>query len=191
MNRLFPILLIISSSNTLYSQNFHRRVLMDDSWKFFQGDVQQAEKPGFNDSKWRTVNLPHDWSIESEFKEDAPTGGSGGYLPAGIGWYRKQFNLPKTIKGQTTWVQFDGVYMNSEVWINGHSLGKHPNGYISFYYDLTPLLKKGKNVLAVRVDNSQQPNSRWYSGSGIYRHVWLNITDPIHVGTWGTYVTTS
>ncbi len=163
---------------------------MDYNWKFIQSDIKEAEKPDFDDTKWRTLNLPHDWSIEGEFKEDAITKGRGGYLPTGIGWYRKRFNLPSVDKGQQFWIEFDGVYMNSDVWINGHHLGKHPYGYTSFYYDLTPFIKKGGNIIAVRVDNSLQPNSRWYSGSGIYRHVWLNIAGPVHIAQWGTYITT-
>jgi len=167
-----------------------QRLLMDNSWKFIQSDIKEAERQNFDDSKWRTLNLPHDWSIEGEFKEDAITKGPGGYLPTGIGWYRKHFNIASIGTGQQFWIEFDGVYMNSDVWINGQHLGKHPYGYTSFYYDLTPYIKKGENILAVRVDNSVQPNSRWYSGSGIYRHVWLNIAGPVHVAQWGTYITT-
>ena len=168
-----------------------QRLLMDYNWKFIQSDIKEAEKPGFDDSKWRTLNLPHDWSIEGEFKEDAITKGPGGYLPTGIGWYRKHFNISPVGKGQQFRIEFDGVYMNSDVWINGHHLGKHPYGYTSFNYDLTPFIKRGENILSVRVDNSLQPNSRWYSGSGIYRHVWLNVAGPVHVAQWGTYITTS
>jgi beta-galactosidase len=167
-----------------------QRLSMDFNWKFIQSDPKDAEKSDFDDSKWRTLNLPHDWSIEGEFKEDAITKGPGGYLPTGIGWYRKRVSVQSLSKGQQFWIEFDGVYMNSDVWINGQHLGKHPYGYTSFYYDLTPFIKKGENILAVRVDNSVQPNSRWYSGSGIYRHVWLNIAGPVHVAQWGTYITT-
>ena len=165
--------------------------LMDQNWKFLLGDPADAEGVSFDDHTWRSLDLPHDWSIEGDFDKTAPTGGGGGYLPTGIGWYRKTFTLPRTARGQIVHIQFDGVYMNSDVWINGHHLGHRPSGYISFVYDLTPYLKAGKNTLAVRVDNSAQPNSRWYSGSGIYRHVWLDILPPLHIGQWGTYVTTS
>lgn len=158
-----------------------QHILMDKNWKFIQSDIKEAEKQNFDDTKWRTLNLPHDWSIEGEFKEDAITKGPGGFLPTGIGWYRKHLDLNAIGKGQQIWIEFDGVYMNSDVWINGQHLGKHPYGYTSFYYDLTPFIKKGGNIIAVRVDNSIQPNSRWYSGSGIYRHVWLNITGPVHI----------
>jgi beta-galactosidase len=171
-------------------QETRQRLLMDSNWKFVQADMKEAEKPKFDDTKWRTLNLPHDWSIEGEFKEDAITRGPGGYLPTGVGWYRKHFNIASVGKDQQFWIEFDGVYMNSDVWINGQHLGKHPYGYTSFYYDLTPFIKKGENIIAVRVDNSIQPNSRWYSGSGIYRHVWLNIAGPVHVAQWGTYITT-
>jgi len=167
-----------------------QRLMMDKNWKFIQSDADSAEKQDFNDTKWKTLNLPHDWSIEGEFKEDAITRGPGGYLPTGIGWYRKHFNLSSVGKDQRFWIEFDGVYMNSDVWLNGQHLGKHPYGYTSFYYDLTPFIKKGENIIAVRVDNSLQPNSRWYSGSGIYRHVWLNIAGPVHIAQWGTYITT-
>ena len=167
-----------------------QRLLIDYDWKFIQSDVKEAEKPNFDDSKWRMLNLPHDWSIEGEFKEDATSQGSGGYLPMGIGWYRKQFTMPEMRKDQQFSIEFDGVYMNSDVWINGLHLGKHVYGYTGFSYDLTPYLKKGKNTIAVKVDNSLQLSSRWYTGSGIYRHVWLSITNPVHVVQWGTYITT-
>ena len=165
-------------------------LLMDLNWKFIQSDVKGAEAPGFNDTNWRMVNVPHDWSIEGEFKQDAITKGPGGYLPTGVGWYRKHFSISSISTGQQFRIEFDGVYMNSDVWINGQHLGKHPYGYTSFYYDLTPFIKKGENLIAVRVDNSLQPNSRWYSGSGIYRHVWLDINGPVHISQWGTYITT-
>lgn len=166
-----------------------QRLLMDFGWKFSLTDTIGADKPVFNDSKWRTLNLPHDWSIENEFISTAPTGGGGGYLPTGIGWYRKHFTVSKPT-GKNISIEFEGVYQNSDVWLNGHLLGHYPNGYMSFYYDLTPFIKKGENIVTVRVNNSLQPNSRWYSGSGIYRHVWLNITEPVHIAQWGTYITT-
>jgi beta-galactosidase len=168
----------------------HQRLLMDYNWKFIQSDAKDAEKTNFDDAKWRMLNLPHDWSIEGEFKEDATSQGSGGYLPMGIGWYRKQFTSPEMMKYQQFSIEFDGVYMNSDVWINGQHLGKHVYGYTGFSYNLTPYLKKGKNTIAVRVDNSLQLSSRWYTGSGIYRHVWMNITNSVNIARWGTYITT-
>ncbi|MGD8777895.1 MAG: glycoside hydrolase family 2 TIM barrel-domain containing protein [Ignavibacteria bacterium] len=159
-------------------------------WKFKLGDVNGADKFDFNDDNWRVLDLPHDWSIEGEISEDAPAGGDGGYYPTGIGWYRKHFEVSKSDLKKIVWIEFDGVYMNSDVWINGHHLGLHPYGYTSFYYDLTPYLNEGENIISVRVDNSKQPNSRWYTGSGIYRNVWLVKQDPLHVAHWGVYLTT-
>ena len=163
----------------------------DRNWRFHLGDVAGAQQPGFADATWRALDLPHDWSIEGPFNEQNPAGVAGGALPGGIGWYRKAFTFPAGDTGKVLFIEFDGVYRNSEVWINGHYLGKRPYGYSSFRYALTHLhYGKQRNVIAVRVDNSQQPNSRWYSGSGIYRHVRLVKTNPVHVDQWGTYVTT-
>src|SRR5881396_3299475 len=170
-----------------------RRTLdFDRGWRFHLGDLSGAEAPGFDDSGWRTLDLPHDWSIEGAFSDTNPAGANGGALPGGVGWYRKTFSVTERNTRGLVFVEFDGVYRNSEVWINGHYLGKRPYGYSSFSYELTPHLRYGRasNVIVVRVDNSQQPNSRWYSGSGIYRHVRLVTTDPVHVDHWGTYVTT-
>ncbi len=169
-----------------------QRIIMDANWKFLLGDPADAQKIEFPDSTWEAVNVPHDWSIEGPFDRNAPATGSGGYLPTGIGWYRKTFTAPESDRNHRVEIEFDGVYENSEVWINGHSLGERPFGYASFVYDLTPYLQFGatENVLAVRVDNSPQPNSRWYSGSGIYRHVWLIVSDDLHIPQWGTFITT-
>ena len=166
-------------------------VHLSEGWRFHLGDVENGHAPEFNDTDWRLTDVPHDWSIEGEFSKDHPATPGGGALPGGVGWYRKTFSVPESQKGQVVYIDFDGVYMNSDVWINGHHLGHRPYGYISFRYELTPHLKfGGQNVLAVRVDNSQQPNSRWYSGSGIYRNVRLTTVAPVHVDHWGTYVTT-
>jgi beta-galactosidase len=163
----------------------------DFGWKFFKGDAQGAQQPDFVDASWKDVDLPHDFSIEGPFSQDAPAKGQGGFLPAGVGWYRKHFNVPESYRGRKVSVEFDGVYQLSEVWINGQYLGKRPSGYIGFYYDIGPHLKYGgDNVLAVKADNSHQPNCRWYSGSGIYRHTWLTVTNNVHVAHWGTFVTT-
>jgi len=168
-----------------------RRASLDDSWMFTRGDVTGAQAPSFVDVAWTSVDLPHDWSIAGPFSRDEPSGGSGGYAPTGIGWYRKRLTLPPAGGDRRVAVLFDGVYQRSEVWINGHSLGMRPYGYISFAHDLTPNLNaSGNNVLAVRVDNSLQPNSRWYTGSGIYRHVWLVTTGPVHIAQWGTTIRT-
>ncbi|GHT72306.1 beta-galactosidase [Bacteroidia bacterium] len=142
-------------------------------------------------STWRTLDLPHDWSIEADFSKDYPAGAGGGALPGGIGWYRKTFTADNANKDKKVYIDFDGVYRNSQVWLNGQLLGERPYGYSSFRYDLTPYLRWGEeNVIAVKVDNSEQPNSRWYSGSGIYRDVRLTIVNPTHVDLWGTFVTT-
>ena len=158
----------------------------DFGWKFLKGDSPGAQQPEFPDSAWRTVDLPHDWSIEGPFSDQEKSQGS---LPTGIGWYRKRFRLPESYKDRTVLIEFDGIYQNSEVWINGEYLGKRPYGYVAFSYDLSPHLKTGDNVIAVKVDNSRQPNCRWYSGSGIYRRTWLLATNQMHVAYWGTFVT--
>ncbi len=186
------VVLCMALCSFTYGAKPRSKVNFDHSWTFHLGDVTGAQNPGYNDSKWRVLNLPHDWSIEGKFSKDAPAGVGGGALPGGIGWYRKTFTIPASSRGKEVFVDFGGVYMNSEVWINGHYLGKRPYGYSSFRYELTPYLHFGdqKNVIAVRVDNSEQPNSRWYSGSGIYRNVWLVTTNKVHVDHWGTYITT-
>jgi beta-galactosidase len=169
-----------------------KTVSFNQDWRFRLGDVAGAQDASFDDSQWRQLDLPHDWSIEGEFSEQNPAGTGGGALPGGLGWYRKTFTVPTTAKDKLIYIEFDGVYRNSEVWINGRYLGKRPYGYSTFEYELTPYLFYGaqRNVIAVKVDNSQQPNSRWYSGSGIYRNVWLTTLDPVHVEHWGMYVTT-
>src|SRR6266516_4282411 len=164
----------------------------DSRWRFHLGDAPGAQDIALDDAAWRSLDLHHERSIEGEFSEQKPAGVGGGALPGGVGWYRKTFSVPAADSGRLVFVEFDGVYRNSEVWINGQYLGKRPYGYSSFRYELAPHLHYGRasNVIAVRVDNSQQPNSRWYSGSGIYRHVRLVITNPVHVDHWGTYLTT-
>lgn len=176
----------VSAQKTRIVSNFN------NNWVFNLGDVSNGQAVALDASKWRKLNLPHDWSIEGEFSKDNPATPEGGALPGGIGWYRKTFTLPAADKGKMFYIAFDGVYQKSDVWINGHHLGFRPNGYISFQYDLTPYLNYGaaKNIIAVKVDNSAQPNSRWYSGSGIYRNVWLVSVNKIAVDHWGTFVTT-
>lgn len=165
--------------------------LLCEGWSFHLGDVEGAEEAAFDDSAWRVLDLPHDWSIELPFDPGYPGGGSVGYLPGGIGWYRKSFTVPEEHKGKRVFIDFDGVYMDSQVWINGHLLGRRPNGYVSFRYDLTPHLHYGgeANMLVVRA-NVEPNGSRWYPGAGIYRRVWLTTVNPIHIAHWGTYVTT-
>lgn len=195
MNKI--ILSLAIGLSLLVGCNVPKEVAGDDrsldftaDWAFRLGDDTAAARPDYNDADWRKLNLPHDWAIEGEFSKDNPSGTGGGALPGGIGWYRKTFTADKADEGKRYRIDFDGAYMNSTVYINGHELGTRPYGYISFSYDLTPYIKWGEeNVLAVRVDNAEQPNSRWYSGCGIYRNVWLTKLNPAHIAQWGTYVT--
>lgn len=188
------VLTLLASCFSNYGQSsagIERKQLFDTGWKFYLGDTTDAGSKDFNDGSWRNLDLPHDWSIEGKIAPKNPTGNAGGYFPAGIGWYRKKFNAPAEWKDRNISVYFEGVYMNAEVFINGRSLGIYPYGYSSFSYDLSPYLEFGKeNVIAVRVNNAQQVNSRWYSGSGIYRHVWMMVTDRVHVAHWGVAIST-
>ena len=159
----------------------------DNGWRFVLADSAQMSKTDYHDTHWRALNLPHDWAVEGDFLCSNPSGAGGGALPGGIGWYRKTFNLQKK-QGERYFIEFDGVYMNARVYINGKEVGYRPYGYSSFEYDITPYLIAGSNVVAVRVDNSDQPNSRWYSGCGIYRHVWFTKTADVHVKHWGVHV---
>ncbi len=178
-------------ASVAHADNWARKTLFDSSWKFSLDDNQAAAKPEYNDAKWRCVHLPHDWSVEQHVDKDAPAGNDGGYYPTGIGWYRKSFVAPATLKGEKVYLYFEGVYMNSSVYVNGQLVGGHPYGYTSFFCDATDAIVPGKkNVVAVRVDNAQQKNCRWYSGSGIYRHVWLIHTPLLHIDNWGVAVHT-
>ena len=177
---LVSVLCGLTAIQARQRQNF------DAGWLFMLGDSAQMSQVDYNDSHWRHLDLPHDWAIEGDFYVGNPSGAGGGALPGGIGWYRKHFKIePSTFK---FFLEFDGVYMNSTVYVNGQEVGFRPYGYSSFEYDITPYVRQGDNVVAVRVDNSDQPNSRWYSGCGIYRHVWLTQTNPIHIKHWGVYV---
>lgn len=191
--------LVLNGQNTT---NFRSR-LFDEGWSFKKDSVLYGpEKPEFNDAHWRKVDLPHDWSIEDlpnqtadqtvgPFSKNSIGKAATGWTVGGTGWYRKKFVVGQTEQNKLASIHFDGVYQNADVWLNGHHLGNHPYGYTPFYYDLTPFLKPSgqENSIAVRVRNEGK-NSRWYSGSGIYRHVWLTFTEPIHVATWGVYITT-
>jgi len=191
IKKLFvSFILLFLSINITYSQSTIReKLLFDLGWKFHLGDLNSAKDPLFDDASWRSINLPHDWSIEGDFNSQYAS--CTGYLPGGFGWYRKTFDIPQAYKGKTITIQFDGVYCNSEVWVNGKYVGKHFYGYTSFYYNLSPYIEVGKkNVIAVRVDHMKNADTRWYSGSGIYRHVWLTATDNVHVAQWGTHVLT-
>ncbi len=163
----------------------------DRGWSFHLGDIPAAESPSFDDSGWRRLDVPHDWSIEGDYDPESPTRRGGGYLPCGVGWYRKSFTVPASQRNGRVFVEFDGVMANSDVWINGRHLGHRPIGYLPLHYDMTEYLDfDGPNVIAVRADNSVQPASRWYTGAGIYRHVRLIATPEVYLQRWGVFVTT-
>lgn len=188
--RIFLFLFLIST--TIIAQN-NKSVRITENfnknWKFKLEDKASFCERGFNDSLWRTLSLPHDWSVEANFSKE--NSGRNAWLPGGIAWYRKSFVLPENYKGKSIEIQFDGVYKNATLWVNQNPVGVQHDGYTSFRYDITELLSfERENTIAVRVDNSNQPNCRWYSGSGIYRNVWLNITSATHIETWGTFITT-
>lgn len=173
----------------LWAQQARQTMLFNDGWRFHKGDIIGADKPDMNDADWRRVVLPHDWSIEGPYDEQWAS--ATGYLPGGIGWYRKQFEIAPNLRSKNIFIYFDGVYKNSEVWINGQYLGKRPNGFVPFQYEITKYLNKtGKNVMAVKADHSDFADSRWYTGSGIYRNVYLIATDPVHIDLWGVKFTT-
>jgi beta-galactosidase len=190
----YPILVALLSMQSLaaasaISVSGPRRIDFDADWRFFKGEAPSGEEPAFDDSKWRQLTLPHDWAIEGPF--DPTLNPHTGALPYfGTGWYRKSFTVPESGKGKYFSVEFDGAMSNSTVWLNGHELGGRPYGYIGFAFDLTPYLSFGaNNVIAVRL-KPEDRSSRWYPGAGIYRNVWIDITGPLHVARWGTYVTT-
>ena len=182
MKKIICLVLVLCGLTTIQAR---QRQNFDADWLFMLGDSAQMSQVDYSDSHWRRLDVPHDWAIEGDFYAGNPSGAGGGALPGGIGWYRKHFSLSKIEK---VFLEFDGVYMNATVYVNGQEVGFRPYGYSSFEYDVTPYVHEGENVVAVRVDNSDQPNSRWYSGCGIYRHVWLTQTGPVHVKHWGVFV---
>lgn len=192
MAKKLTTLILVFASVFVFAQGGRSIIPFNEHWKFFKGDAQGAEQISFNTANWTDVRLPHDWSIFGPYDRNNTTGSGGGYLPSGVGWYRNSFSLSNKDAGKNFFIEFDGVMANSDVWINGHNLGKRPNGYVSLSYDLTPYLRQNDlNVVAVRADNTIQPASRWYTGAGIYRHVRLVITNPIHVDHWGSFISTS
>jgi beta-galactosidase len=193
LRRMFPVFVIVLLSATnSFSQGVRLKENFDFDWKFAlnRDDKTNNPKIDFDDSSWRNQNVPHDWSVEQNFSSSVNT--AGAYLPGGIGWYRKTFIIPANYSGKKVSILFDGVFHQSDVYINGIHLGFHPYGYTSFEYDLTDYLNYGSsNVIAVRVDRQGNDNNpRWYGGSGIYRHVWLQLVNPVHIKTYGTYITT-
>lgn len=184
------VFLLLAANFVQAKPQFGKASLFNENWKFILSDVRDGALPGLDDSKWRVLNLPHDWSVEGVYSPDKAS--ATGYLPGGIAWYRKTFTVPETEKGNKSFIYFEGVYNHSEVFINGHSLGKRPNGYISFMYDLTPFLKYGQdNLISVCVDHSLDADSRWYSGSGIYRNVYMVQASPVHIDLWGVFFKTT
>jgi beta-galactosidase len=197
--RMAALMLLVAVSLDAFSfslirsnKRVNNQTLFDQGWTFALGDHPEAAAPDFDDKTWRKLDLPHDWSIEGTTAANEPAGNDGGYFPTGIGWYRKSFTLDKIDRIRDRFgLYFEGVYMNSEVYVNGHLVGKYPYGYSSFHYDITPYInKEGRNTVAVRVDNSGQKNCRWYSGSGIYRHVWLTSVNSVHIAHQGVFITT-
>lgn len=180
-------LLALLILNTIQAQpQFGKEILFNNDWRFILSDEKEVADPKLDDSKWQQINLPHDWSVKGTYSPERAS--CTGYLPGGIGWYRKIFSVPVSEKEKKVYIFFEGVYNHSEVFINGNSVGKRPNGYISFMYDLTPFIKFGlENVISVRVDHSLERDSRWYPGSGIYRDVFLVYASPVHLDLWGVY----
>ena len=193
MNKKTLLGVVLMSGLLAHPVNAREHQSFDKDWLFVLADSAGMQKSEYADGHWRRLNLPHDWAIEGDFAPSNPSGAGGGALPGGIGWYRKHFSVNPKEKYDRFTITFDGVYMNSTVYINGHKLGTRPYGYSTFEYDLTPYInRKGDNVIAVKVDNSDQPNSRWYSGCGIYRHVWLTKTmKKAYIPQWGQYVSTT
>ena len=187
---MIRLLFLLCAACCVVTGQARDRQNFDRGWRFVLADTAAMASADYDDAHWRCLNLPHDWAIEGDFSASNPSGASGGALPGGVGWYRKHFTVDPASSSQLTFLEFDGVYMNATVYVNGQRVGNRPYGYSSFEYDITPFLHPGDNVVAVRVDNSDQPNSRWYSGCGIYRHVWLTTTAPVHVKHWGICVRT-
>lgn len=192
MKKILLIFLFCISGAVVTSAQitFGNAVKINDDWKFLLDSTADYSAARINDARWRDVNLPHDWSIEYEMSEDLYS--CTGYLPGGIGWYRKTLEIPASGVDKKWFLYFGGVYCNSTVWINGHFLGYRPNGYVPFIYDITPYVKYGeKNHIAVKVDHSHQADSRWYTGSGIYRDVYLISSGYVHIDNWGIFARTS
>ena len=182
------LILLLSLLTVYFYVDAQRLIDFDFDWKFIMEDNRSFTEPGYADRQWEDVQLPHDWNIKMTF--DMSAGGSAAYLPGRVGWYRKTFSVPQNYSGKHVTILFDGIFHQSDVYINGKHLGNRPYGYCSIEYDLTPYLKIGEdNVIAVRV-NCTGGRPRWYAGSGIYRHTWLQVVDPVHITTYGTYITT-
>ena len=188
--QLIIFLLLLFVAGCFAQRNIRIKENFDFDWKFTLSDNSNYAEQNYKDTDWQNIQLPHDWNIKQEFDQHARGGGSVAYLPEGIGWYRKSFKIPASHKGKKVSILFDGIFHQSDVYINGKHLGFRPYGFCSIEYDLTPYLNHGgENTLAVRVDCTGD-RARWYAGAGIYRHAWLQITNPVHIETYGTYITT-
>jgi beta-galactosidase len=190
MRRLLACALLLLFAASCGAAEVRSVRLLEQGWHFAKGEHAGAEQPGFDDHGWRTVSVPHDYSIEGPIAQDNPSGAAGGFFPGGVAWYRTTLQQPRLAAGRRQFAVFDGVMANSDVWINGHHLGHRPNGFVSFVYELTPFLKPGANLLAVRVDNAREPSLRWYLGGGIYRQVRIVETGRTMIAPWGSFVTT-
>ena len=185
---IIPALVLLLLGCSTNSSDLERESLFNHDWRFQLGDHSEAVDPDFDDSGWRLLDLPHDWAIEGEFSKEHSSG--TGYLPGGVAWYRKTCKLPDELENKVVYIQFDGAYQNCELWVNGQFVGKRPYGYISFYYDISDYILPGvSNSFVVRLDHTNTGDSRWYTGNGIYRNVWLIVTEPTHIKPWGTAVT--
>jgi len=183
---IFAFFLCVFGTSLTAQISFGTSEKVNDDWKFIPDDVKNGQIPALDDQKWQIVDLPHDWSVKGQLSQLLAS--CTGYLPGGVGWYRKTILIPQERQGDKVYLYFEGVYNRSEVFINGHSLGMRPNGYISFMVEATPLIEYGKeNVISVRVDHSRSADSRWYTGSGIYRNVWLVYANPVHIAQWGVF----
>ncbi|MBK1875875.1 glycoside hydrolase family 2 TIM barrel-domain containing protein [Pelagicoccus mobilis] len=181
---------VLATISIITAGTSRETINLNDEWSFHLGDLDGAQAPSFTDDDWRVLSVPHDWAFEAAFRPNAAQTDRGGYKPGGIGWYRREIEMPESWKGKAIRIQFDGIYMDSQVWLNGEKLGGMPYGYLSFGFDIASKLKPGKNTLAIRVDNSKEPSARWYHGCGIYAPVNLVVTEPERIAHDGIYITT-
>ena len=192
--RLLTVILLLSGCGHLPADstgNPRSTILYSNDWSFHLGDIVDGARPALNDDDWRVLNVPHDWSIEGDYKKDSSATKRGGFLDGGIGWYRKSFSWHPSWDQKWVLLTFDGVYMNATIFVNGKERAQQPYGYTGIYVDITESLIKGTNVIAVRVDNEKLPSGRWYTGSGIYRDVWLTVSEPVRVIENGSFVRSS
>ena len=181
----------IQTSEKDENYGFRYSFKINEGWYFTLGDHNQYSRAEYDHSTWRSLNIPHDWGVEGTYDTIYGTDWQSGYLPGGIGWYRKELMIKENPKNRNIELQFDGIYMNSKIYINGNLIGNQRYGYTSFFYEVSSHLKKGKNIIAIKVDHAKSKSARWYTGSGIYRNVWLRVTPKVHFKTLEQFVTTS